>query len=148
MKKLMSHLIMGVIFSLPLLTGSTVLADEGKGWKKDREKFYQEMKAKLNLTPEQDAKMQTHRKEQRGKMKAFRKEIRSKKKALRQEVQNEVLDRAKIDQMQGELKTMQGQMLDYRLEGILGVRAILTAEQYKTFIEMKDKKKAHWKKNK
>ena len=39
----------------------------------------------------------------------------------------------KIDQINGDLKKMMAQMLDYRLERILEVRKILTPEQFKKF---------------
>lgn len=93
----------------------------------------------LNLTPEQRKKLEDNRQNNREKRKELSERIRSYKEALNQEIMKPQLDMAKINEIQGSIKGLQAQMADDRLESILAVRKILTAEQFTQFITQVEK---------
>ena len=68
-------------------------------------------------------------------MKAFFNAIKGTRDSMRRELQKEKLDMAKINQINDEMKKLEAQMSDRRLEGILEVRKILSPEQFKKFTE-------------
>ncbi len=108
------------------------------------EEMREKMKAKmlevfkqLDLSPEQEKQLQAHRKNHRGQAGEFREDMKAKKDALRDELQKEELNMEEIYKIHNELKSMLSQKADHRLEGILEVRKILTAEQFRKFCELR-----------
>jgi Spy/CpxP family protein refolding chaperone len=140
-------LVMIVIFfcSVPVDAYQWGESKHGKMSEEKKAKFKEELFKELNLTPEQEKAMQQHKEEQRSKMKIFRGDIKAKKKELRQELQNTDLDMKKVKEINSELKVLLSNMLDHRLEGILGVRSILTPDQFKEFSDFKNKHKRYHK---
>ena len=65
--------------------------------------------------------------------------------SLRQELEKSELNMEAINQTNGELKQLQAQMLDNRLERILEVRKILTPEQFKKFENTMNERAEHLK---
>lgn len=94
-----------------------------------REQFYKE----LNLTVEQKKALEENKNKSRQAAKALKDNIRAKRNLMRAELEKEQLDMNKVNKIQSELKALQAQMLDQRLEGILEVRKILTPDQFKEF---------------
>jgi len=68
-------------------------------------------------------------------------EMRRKMGLLREELEKSELNTQKVYQINNELKQLQAQMLDNRLERILEVRKILTPAQFKKF---EDEMNARW----
>ena len=104
----------------------------------------EEMKARmlevfkqLELSPEQEKQLQAHRMNHRGQAGEFHKSVKAKKDAIRNELQKEELNMEEIYKIHNELKSMFSQKADHRLEGILEVRKILTAEQFRKFCELR-----------
>ncbi|MCP4252105.1 MAG: periplasmic heavy metal sensor [Candidatus Scalindua sp.] len=97
----------------------------------------QEVFKQLDLSPEQQEQLQTHRKNHRGQGKEFRKDMKAKREAIRNELQKEELNMENVYKVHNELKDLLIQKADQRLEGILAVRKILTAEQFRTFCELR-----------
>ena len=62
---------------------------------------------------------------------------------IRQELQKDQLNMDSINQINSELKNLQAQILDRRLEGILEVRKVLTPEQFKKFTDRTEERKVH-----
>ena len=91
----------------------------------------------LDLSPEQEEQLQAHRNNHRGQGREFRESLRAKKEAIRNELQNEELNMEEIYKIHNELKGLLSNKADHRLEGILEVRKILTAEQFRKFCELK-----------
>ncbi len=109
-----------------------------------RNEMREKMKAKmlevfkqLDLSPEQEKQLQAHRKNHRGQAGEFHKSLKAKKDAMRNELQKEELNMEEIYKIHNELKSMLSQKADHRLEGILEVRKILTAEQFRKFCELR-----------
>lgn len=109
-----------------------------------REEMREKMRAKmlevfkqLDLSPEQEEQIRTHRKNHREQGREFWENLRTKKEAIRNELQKEELNMGEIYKIHNELKDLLIQKADHRLEGILEVRKILTAEQFRKFCELR-----------
>ncbi len=91
----------------------------------------------LDLSPEQEKQIQAHRENHRGQGREFRENMRAKKEAIKNELQKEELNMENIYKIHNELKDLLLQKADHRLEGILEVRKLLTAEQFRKFCELR-----------
>ena len=91
----------------------------------------------LELSPEQEKQLQDHRKNHREQGREFRENMKAKKEAIRNELQKEELNMENVYKIHNELKGLLIQKADHRLEGILEVRKILTAEQFRKFCELR-----------
>ena len=107
--------------------------DRSVKWKERMEARKQEMFKELNLTDEQKQKLEENRKKRKDDAQGLRDHMKELKTAMRQELEKDVLDMAKVDQVQSQMKEAQAQMMDNRLKGILEVRGILSPEQFKKF---------------
>ncbi len=110
----------------------------------NRQEMREMMKAKmlevfkqLDLSPEQEEQLQAHRKNHRGQGREFHENMRAKKEAIRSELQKEELNMENVYKIHNELKDLLIQKANHRLEGILEVRKILTAEQFRKFCELR-----------
>lgn len=112
-----------------------------KGFHNKRGARMQELYKDLNLTPEQQKQLQENKKKQREQMQALFSGIREKRAQLRQELQKDNLGMDTVNQLNAELKALQAQILDHRLEGILEVRKILTPDQFKQFMSKMNERK-------
>ena len=106
------------------------------------------MSKELGLTPEQEKQLEDYRAQNKEKVKDIHGKIKDKRKELREELQNQELDIARVAQVHSELKALEAQAEDNRLEGILKVRSILTPEQFRKFGEFTKKGKGHCGKDK
>jgi len=114
--------------------GQTKHAEQGASGV--HEGFYKD----LNLSDGQRKLLEENRAKNREQMKALVNEIKEKKSAMRRELQKEALDMTKINQTNQDLKKLEAQMLDYRLERIFEVRKILTPEQFRKFMDNIEKR--------
>lgn len=136
MKKVLSG------FSILLLAASVCASPEDGGdWKERKEARMKEVREKLDLTPEQDKKLEAHRKAHWEEGKKLREEKRAKKDALRAALEDPAMDAGKVKALHEEVKQLEARISDHRLEGILAVRGILTPEQFKKFHDMHEKSK-------
>lgn len=124
---------------------------EGQRNKEKWEKAVSEIHKQLGLTPQQEEQLKEHRSTHRSQMKALRQQIKSKREQIKEELQRVDFDSNKVKQIHNELKSLKSQSEDYRLDGILEVRTILTPEQFNKFMELKKNRKGHkkgenWKK--
>ena len=99
----------------------------------------------LGLTEGQKKLLEENRKKSRGREEVLFKEMRGKMEMIRRELQNETLNMEVIYRINNDLKQIQAQMLDDRLEGILEVRKILTPEQFKKFEDKVNERMEHFK---
>lgn len=91
----------------------------------------------LDLSAEQQKQLEAHRNKHRGQSKEIRKNIKAKKEEIRNELQKQDLNMEKVYEIHSELKALRSERADHRLKGILGVRKILTIEQFVKFRELK-----------
>jgi len=105
---------------------------EGQG---PSEEMVQKMEEKLGITEEQSVQLKAHRTEHKEKMKALKGELKEKREALKKELENVGANEGSIQAAATALKTVQSQLVDERINGILAVKLILTPEQYEKFKE-------------
>jgi Spy/CpxP family protein refolding chaperone len=125
-----------------LFTFSSVYAGEqgvgnpdGKG--RLKEGIYKE----LNLTPQQQQKLEVNRKAQRQKLSQLRTAMLEKEKQLQQAVKDSGVTRAKIEPLVNEIKSLQAQLIDQRVSGIFAVKEILSPEQISKLHQLMEKRK-------
>ena len=137
-----------VIYSLGIVGVMLLTSNVYSQPREDRfnrsDEMREKMKAKmlevfkqLDLSPEQETQLKTHRKNHRGQAGEFRESFKAKKEAIKNELQKEELNMENIYTIHDELKDLLLQKADHRLEGILEVRKILTAEQFRKFCELR-----------
>ena len=110
----------------------------------DKGKFKEKMKVKLDLTDEQQQKLEEHRKTHWKQGKQYKASVKEVREQLKEELEKKDFDLGKIKALHEQLKSLKNQMEDHQLQGILEVREILTAEQFKKFHEFKERKKEKW----
>ena len=111
---------------------------EGRGNRRG-ENFIQS----LNLTPEQQQKLQEHRQQTRQKREEIRDAVNQKKKEVHGILQDPNFNEAQARQISGEINELTGQLSDLRIDGVLYMRSVLTPEQYFQFSQKM--RKAHQK---
>ena len=102
----------------------------------DHEKFekkIQEIYGQLNLSSEQKKQLDENKQKHRDNMKSSFEKMHSLRQEMRQELTKSELDMNKINGLQSQMKSLQSEMIDRRLESILDVRKILTPEQFAKF---------------
>jgi len=99
----------------------------------------------LGLTGEQKKLLEANKNKHREQTKALFTQMRQEMTLLRQELDKSELNMQTIYQINNEVKQLQAQMLDNRLEGILEVRKILTPEQFKKFEDKMNERMGHFK---
>ena len=99
----------------------------------------------LNLTDQQKKMLEENKAKHKEDMKAALDAIKQTRAAMRQELQKEKLDMAKVGQINDELKKLEAQMIDRRLESVLEVRKILSPQQFQKFMTKMEERKEHFK---
>ncbi len=107
----------------------------------------QAMEERLGLSDAQKELLAAHREKQWEAAAELRTRLRETRQALKAELTQMDLDDAKIDLLQSEAKSLQAQMADNRLAGVLEVREILTPDQFSQFMALKGKHKGRMKGN-
>lgn len=116
----------------------TASQEKHKGMEEKRQKVWDQ----LNLTADQKKQLEENKAKNRESMKATFETMKSCKESLRAELMKKDLDMNKINSIQSQIKSLQGQMVDSRLSSILDIRKILTYEQFGKFIEITGKHKS------
>ncbi len=99
----------------------------------------------LNLTAEQSAKLAQNRQAQRQEMLALRSAMKEKQEKLQQELKNPAATKATVEPLVTEIKSLQAQLIDHRVNGIFAVKEILTPEQFAKFQQLTEKRKGEMK---
>jgi Spy/CpxP family protein refolding chaperone len=129
-----------------------VHADNTKDSTSERDNFHQqkqermgkkiqEIYAKLNLTDAQKKQLEDNKSKNFGQMKGNFGKMRAVKEALKAELMKSDLDTPKINELQSQLKAMQAEMTDRRLNSLIEVREILTPEQFTKFTALMEERK-------
>jgi Spy/CpxP family protein refolding chaperone len=103
----------------------------------------QEIYSQLNLTDSQKKQLEVNKQQHRAKMESARREIKADKETLKEELMKSRLDMPKIKAVHDQIKLLQNQMEDGKLNSILAVRAILTPEQFKILQGRRDERNEH-----
>lgn len=145
--KLNQNMVIGALLTAVLVGPSLAHAEwDGprhgdKAFKEKMKEHRLEMQKELGLTKEQQEKLDANRKAQKEQMQVLRKTKQEKMEALRQELQKEQMEEAKINQLNGEIKQLQSQLSDLRINSVMEVRKILTPEQFKKFNAKMEKRR-------
>lgn len=126
--------ILALASSAACAQSSGASGEQKKAFMEKKEAKRQELYKELNLSEEQKKLLEENRNKHKERMKTLFAGMKEKMTFMRQELQKDTLDTAKINQTNNELKKLQTDMLDYRLDRILEVRKILTPEQFKKFM--------------
>ena len=89
----------------------------------------------LGLTAEQKEKVAAIREDFKSKQLAIKNALNAKHEALRQELDGEAPVRAKVDPIIVEIKALQGQLMDNRVDVVFKLREIYTPQQIKMIKE-------------
>ena len=134
--------LLGCAFAVGLLAAPLAHAhgmgdDASEHWGKGmhRQKIY----AQLHLTDEQKKQLEDNKQKNREQKKVLFGQMKSARESLRQEFMKPDMDMSKVNAIHAQIKTLQAQMADDRLNSILAVRKILTPEQFKKFHELMEK---------
>ena len=122
---------------LYLLVSSNSYANDNGGREEKRQKIWDQ----LNLTQDQKKQLEANKQQHRAKSTAVRRQMKINRDLLRAELMKPQLDSPKINAIEGQIKNLMSQMEDNKLESILAVRSILTAEQFAKFINLMHRKK-------
>lgn len=109
-----------------------------------RAKFAEKMdklSEELNLTPEQRQQMKEHHQASREEMRSLREKMKENRKALAEELKKENPDRRNINRIASQMKEVQGEIIDQRIDNFLEMKKILTPEQYQKLSEIREKKR-------
>lgn len=95
----------------------------------------------LNLTEDQKQKLNDIRTKQKEGMKASFEQMKSNREALDQEIILSNPDMNKINELQNQLKTIQSQMVDNKLNSRLEIKKVLSHEQFAGFMALERERK-------
>jgi len=105
----------------------------------------QELIAELQLTPDQQAVMESIRSANRDEMKEMSQAMKNKRQELAEELKKYDSDPAVIEAKKAELKEILSVMVDARVDNILEMKEVLNAEQYEKFVAKAQEFKDKWK---
>ncbi|MGA2775813.1 MAG: periplasmic heavy metal sensor [Candidatus Omnitrophota bacterium] len=147
--KVVTLLIVAVLVGL---SASIIYAASPTPTTQQKETFMKKIDAKrqeiyndLGLTNEQRKLLEENKNKYREQTKALFAQMRQKMTLLRQKLEKSELNIQEIQQTNNELKQLQAQMLDNRLERILEVRKILTPEQFRKFEDKMNERMEYFK---
>lgn len=90
----------------------------------------------LGLTDEQKQALEANKQKHRASIQSLRQQLKTSREALKEALMAPQLDMARINQIHDQIKALQSQLEDIRLNSILAVRAILTPDQFSEFVEL------------
>jgi Spy/CpxP family protein refolding chaperone len=127
------------------LTTSTVYAQMSGQKQKPPDEYRGRIAKELNLTQEQQVKLEANRKAQRQEVTKLLTAIKEKQAKLGEELKKPGVTRASIQALVNEIKSLQAQLIDSRINGILAVKQILSPEQFDKFGQMTEKRQQNHK---
>ncbi len=95
----------------------------------------------LNLSKEQQDKLAEHRKAHRESMMKLRAALKEERLKLQEELKNPDFTEATVRPLVEEIKALQSEMIDLRVDGVFAVKDILTPEQFVKFQQIVKHKK-------
>jgi Spy/CpxP family protein refolding chaperone len=99
-----------------------------------------EIEKKLNLTPEQDKLLKEAKTAHRAEMESMMQTMDTKHKELQAEIAKPGVTKQQIEPIANQIKALQSQMVDHRIDGILKIKHILSPEQFKKLESLKEER--------
>ena len=142
------YMLVVAITAAALLVGcSSVWAQrpqEKFGKKGNPEAKFEEMNTKLGLTAEQQAKMKAQRETSRVASEELRKKVKESREKLRIELEKSTTTLESVQPLVTEIKNLESQLIDARVQQVFALKAILTPEQYAKFQQIiKEEQQKH-----
>jgi Spy/CpxP family protein refolding chaperone len=116
-------------------------------WQKRHQQEQESMFKELNLTEEQKIKLAENRKTQQEQMKSLRAQMKEQYEKLAAALKAQGATRSSVQTVAEQLKVVQAQLINNRIEGIFAVKEILTPEQFTKFQAIMAEKYEKMKKN-
>jgi len=101
--------------------------------------FKEIMQKKLGITEEQHQKLEANRKSQEEVMKSLRAAMQEQRSKLQEALKDPEATRSIVEPIVTEMKSLQAQLIDQRINGIFIAKSILTPEQFAKFNEIAGK---------
>jgi len=125
------------------LFGSSLYAEHGC---KPGEGKFDKLTEELGLSPEQKTQLDAQREAFKSKNEAAWEKLKAKKEELRAELEKPTVDRAKVSAIIEDMKNLEGEKLNNRVDKILAMKSILTPEQFTKLQDKMQKKRKEFKK--
>jgi len=136
-----TKLFVGVMAIIFLMAAGVVYAQPSEGKSSvSRSNPKEAMMKELNLTPEQREKLEANHKAHEEAMKNFHQAIKEQKDKLKEVLSSPDVTRASVEPIVSQMKALQAQMIDQRINGIFAAKTILTPEQFRKFQEKVEKR--------
>lgn len=97
-----------------------------------------EIEKKLNLTPEQDKLLKEAKSAHRAEMESLKQAMGAKHKELQAEIAKPGVTKQQLEPIANQIKALQSQMVDRRIDGILNIKHILSPEQFQKLESLKE----------
>ena len=142
MKKAVKILMSGIVLSMVVVfwVYAQPVEPSPDAIRHEREKAVEKVEEgvidSLGLTTEQRDELKENRIAHREKAKAIFESLKKETAKLKEELKNPEASSASVAPMATKIKSLQGQLVDLRIEGILTVKEILTPEQFAKFQQM------------
>jgi Spy/CpxP family protein refolding chaperone len=136
-----SVMVLAVVF---LAVSAACAQEKGKnhqGEQGKKENIFKE----LNLTPEQKKKLDENRVAQDQELSKLHSAVREKYEELEKDLKDPAVTKAAVAPLINQIKSLQLQLIDNRINGIFEVKAILTPEQFAKFNQIMEEKIKEWK---
>ena len=135
------------VMMISLLVAGSAFADNSAcpvgrdkaGYKDKMDSFSRDLK----LTPEQDKMLKDAKQAHRSEMEGLGKAMKAKRQELQAALAAPGVTKQQVEPIAAQIKALQAQMIDSRIDGILKIKSILSPEQYQKLQAMK----AEWRKN-
>jgi len=128
-----------IALAIVFFATSLAYAQVPGGAKQHNDKQRESILKELNLTSEQQQKLEENRKAQREDMTKLQQAIKEKHAKLQEELKNPAITRSTVEPLVNEIKSLQAQLIDHRINGIFTVKEILTQEQFVKFNQIMEK---------
>jgi len=123
------------------VTVSIVCAQPQGGYQQRGGEGKENISKELNLTVEQQAKLKENRKAQRQEIEKLVKALKEKQAKLQEALKNPAVSKSTVQPLANEIKSLQAQLIDHRIDSIFAVKEILTPEQFAKFQQKTEKRK-------
>lgn len=139
--------IIGMLIAAAFITTSAFAGEcgypagerKGRDYREKKKEFMRE----LNLTPEQDRLLKDVKTAHREEAKKLFQALKQKREELKSALAKPDATQSGVAPIMAEIKKLQAELLDYRIEGIFKIKSILTPEQFQKLESLKNE---HWKK--
>lgn len=142
-----NQFIIGIVVISALIAGAAYAEDPGTSCPMGKDKASCKDKKEgvmrqLNLTAEQKKLLKDSKEAHRAEMGQLAKALKEKRRELKDALAKPGVTKEQVDPIASQIKSIQTQMVDRRIDGILKVKGILTPEQFQKLQGMKKERQS------